>query len=131
MVKVNLARKNIETPTIHTLKMVKRLSLAEVISEVSEKVQDRSDEESSEDEGDGINGYLGALFFYWGAVEFLEAVAIQSTYENSLADGDRSLSDGMARLEMFLRFVLESSGSISLFGDQDDKLFLEKWQSKK
>ena len=58
--------KNIETPTIHTLKMVKRLSLAEVISEVSEKVQDHSDEESSVDEGDGINGYLGALFFFTG-----------------------------------------------------------------
>ena len=38
---------------------------------------------------------------------------------------------GWQRLERFLRFVLESSGSLSLFGDQDDKLFLEKMAEQK
>ena len=38
-------------------------SLAEVISEVTGKVWDRSDEESNKDEGNGIHAYLGAQYF--------------------------------------------------------------------
>ena len=49
---------------------------------------DHSDEESSEDEGDGIHAYLGAQSFDWGAVESLEAVAIRPTHASALADGD-------------------------------------------
>ena len=49
--------KNVETSMIHTLEMVKRLSLAEIISEITGKVWNHS-EESSEDEEDGIHAYL-------------------------------------------------------------------------
>ena len=54
--------KNVETPMIHTPKMAKNFSLAEVITEVTGKVWGRSDKESSEDEGDGIHAYLGVQF---------------------------------------------------------------------
>ena len=52
---------------------------------------DHADEESSEDEGDGIHAYLGAQSFDWGAVG---AAAIRPTHASALADGDGPLSDG-------------------------------------
>ena len=64
------------------------MSLAEVISEVTGKVWNHSDEESSEDEGNGIHAYLGAQFFDWGAVESLGAAIILPTYASAVADGD-------------------------------------------
>ena len=44
------------------LKWRRDFSLAKVISEVTGIVWDRSDKESSEDEGDGIHAYLGVQF---------------------------------------------------------------------
>ena len=76
------------------LKWRRDFNLEEVISEVTGKVWDHSDEESSEDEGDGIYAYLGAQLFNWGAVASLGAAAIQPTHASALADGDGPLSDG-------------------------------------
>ena len=68
--------------------------LAEVISKVTGKVSDRSDKESSEDEGDGIHAYLGVQYLNWGAVKSLGAATIRSTHASVLTDSDGPLSDG-------------------------------------
>ena len=47
-----------------------------------------SDEESTEDEGDNTRAYLGAQFFYFGAVEFWGAAAIRPAYASTQAYGD-------------------------------------------
>ena len=75
MVDGNLEKK-IETPTAHTREMVNDFSFAAVISEVTGKLWDRSDKESSEDERDSIHAYLEARFVDWGGVESLVAAAI-------------------------------------------------------
>ena len=63
MVGRNLVEKKVETPMIHTHKMVRDFSLGEIISEVTGKEWDFSDKETSEDEGNGIHVYLGEEFF--------------------------------------------------------------------
>ena len=68
--------------------------LTEVISEVTGKLWDRSDEESSRNEGDGFLVYLEAQPFNWGAVESLGAAAFHQTHASVLADGDGPPSNG-------------------------------------